>query len=254
LIAGALWKDGTALLAVGLASIATTTISYAARWEPRIVNRATRGLQLSGDQIIRSREGAFLLIKCTEGVARELYSGVDECKYVVEDSGYGAGGKYRRYSRYRALMTVSAAFLMPSVILLGNCSFNMQALVGAAYLFLNIAYWMIGLLPLRSSWDLRRYVVQDVTPEDAMHSHTDRTTCLETTRTPEDIPSFTRTLWYVIRETRATEWIERSGSAPRTPEWRKWAAEALEAARQFNRRWPATSRKDDIMGEFARGL
>jgi hypothetical protein len=126
----------------------------------------------------------------------------------------------------------------------------MQALVGAAYLFLNIAYWIIGLLPLSSSWDLSRYQVHDVTPEDAVHAHTYRTTSLEETETAENIPSFTRTLWYVIRETRAIAWIERSGATPPTPVWRKWAAEALEAARQSNRGWPATSRKADIVDEL----
>ncbi|KAH6855575.1 hypothetical protein B0I37DRAFT_424138 [Chaetomium sp. MPI-CAGE-AT-0009] len=246
--AGALWKDGTALLAVGLASITTTTISYAARWEPIMTGRATGSSQPSGDMIIRTREGAFLVVKCTEEVARELYSGVDECRYVVEDSGYGAGdGKYRSFSPYRLLMTLSAAFLMPSVILLGNCSFNMQALVGAAYLFLNIAYWMIGLLPLSSSWDLSRYEVLDVTPEDARHAY-QAVSPQETSI--EDVPSFTRTLWFAIRETKATKWVQRSGSTPTSLAWIKWAAEALEAAKRGDRRWPAVSRKDEIMDEF----
>lgn len=32
-----------------------------------------------GDMLIRTREGAFILIKCAENVARELYSSTDEC-------------------------------------------------------------------------------------------------------------------------------------------------------------------------------
>lgn len=238
-IAGALWRDGTALLAVGLASITTTTISYAARWKPFMTGRATSGAEAlpPGDIIIRTREGAFLLIKCTEQVARELYSGVDECRYVV--TGY----------KYRLLMTLSAAFLMPSVILLGNCGFNMQALVGAAYLFLNIAYWMVGLLPLDRSWDLSRYEARDVTPDDARKADGGDWT-MRFDSSAEDYPSFTRTLWFAIRETRASGWAERSGSIPPTPAWRKWTVEALAEARQGNRSWRAVSRKNEIMVDF----
>ncbi|KAK4123658.1 hypothetical protein N657DRAFT_645241 [Parathielavia appendiculata] len=230
-IAGALWEDGTALLAVGLASITTTTISFAARWKPYINGRPPSAAGPPGDIMIRTKEGAFLLIKCTEAVARELYSGVDECYYFV--SGF----------KYRLLMTLSAAFLMPSVILLGNCSFNMQALVGAAYLSLNIAYWMIGLLPLRASWDLTRYDVRDITPEDARKA--DQVTDPEDLR--EGLPTYTRTLWFAIRETKEIEWAQRSGSYPATPEWDEWATRALDKARKQNRVWEAIKWKNEIM-------
>jgi hypothetical protein len=38
-IAGILWQDGTALLALILSSLTTTTIGYAARWTPLIARR-----------------------------------------------------------------------------------------------------------------------------------------------------------------------------------------------------------------------
>ncbi|KAK0611755.1 hypothetical protein B0T14DRAFT_571619 [Immersiella caudata] len=156
IIAGIIWKDGTAVVAVCLLSLSTSVIGYAAWWSPLLMARPARsGQALPGDVIIRSRESAVLLIKCKEEIARELYAGLEECHYV------STGAKYRIF------MTLGAILMMPSVILLGNCTFRMQLLVGAFYLFLNVAYWVVGMLPLRYSWDLSRYMVQDITPADA---------------------------------------------------------------------------------------
>lgn len=59
--------------------------------------------------------------------------------------------------------------------------------------------------------------------------------------------SFTRTLWYAVRETRLTSWVEKNGAAPNTPQWRMWLDEAEEAAKKGNQSWPAVSRKNAIM-------
>ncbi len=145
--------------------------------------------------------------------------------------------------RYRLFMTIGAVLMMPSVILLGNCSFNMQALVGAAYLALNVAYWLIGLLPLHYSWDLSRYEVLDVTPEDAKHA----SMVTDPDDPREGFPSFTRTLWYAIRETKKAGWVARSGSMPATASWERWLAEAADAAMAHRRQWEAVRRMREIM-------
>ncbi|KAH8755111.1 hypothetical protein F5883DRAFT_607715 [Diaporthe sp. PMI_573] len=192
IVAGAHWKDGTAMLAIILVSFATSTIGYGP----------------PGDLVIRTREGAFLLIKCSEKVARELYTGAEECAYVV--SGH----------RYRILMVLGAILMMPAVILFGNCTFNMQALVGAAYMILNIIYWSLGLLPRRYHWDLSRYEWEDMTPHDA------------------------------ILATRTT----RSGAAPPTPQWKRWLQEAREAPLSGRRTWEAVTTKDRILKESPHNL
>ncbi len=91
---------------------------------------------------------------------------------------------------YWLFITIGAVLIMPSVILLGNCSFNIQALVSAAYLALNVAYWLIGLLPLYYSWDLSCYKVLDVTPEDTKHA----SIVTDPNNLREGFLSFTRTL------------------------------------------------------------
>lgn len=57
IVAAALWKDGTAMLAIILVSFATSTIGYGAWWRPRLIVRARMGIDTSppGDMIIRTR-------------------------------------------------------------------------------------------------------------------------------------------------------------------------------------------------------
>lgn len=223
------YQDGTAILAVSLISLASSVVGWASWWKPLLMKRSHNNKVPKGDVIIRTREGAFLLIKCTEEVARELYSGTEECEYHVSGQAY------------RALMGLGTCLLMVSVILLGNCKWNSQIFIGASYITLNGLYWAMGLLPKKYFWDLSRYDVQDVTPERAKKA--DKVTGIDPR---EDVPSYTRTLWYAIRETGRTAWIERSGAAPATPQWLKWLSEAEQAA-NAGTAWPAVARKDEIM-------
>lgn len=227
-----LWHDGTAIVAIILISLASSVVGYASYWRPLLMSRRTTNKVPKGDVVIRTREGAFVLIKCTEEVARELYSGTEECQYVVST-------KF-----YRAFMGLGMVLLMISVVLLGNCGWESQAFIGASYIFLNGIYWALGLLPHRYFWDLSRYKCVDVTPEDALNA--DKTTS-EDPR--EGTPSFTRTLWYAIRETKHGAWVDRSGALPGTEQWRRWRDEAVKAAKRGDREWKAVGRKNEIMKE-----
>jgi hypothetical protein len=84
-----------------------------------------------------------------------------------------------------------------------------------------------------------------VTPEDAKNA--DEITDVNDQR--EGYPSFTRTLWFAIRETQLTGWVGRSGAAPGTRQWNKWLKEALQNAKNGNRSWDSVARKDAIMKE-----
>ncbi|KAH8159933.1 hypothetical protein CIB48_g8311 [Xylaria polymorpha] len=224
-------QDGTAIIAVTLMATASSVVGWASWWRPILMNRAHNNKVPEGDVIIRTREGAFLLVKCTEEVARELYSGTEECEYHV-------GGQ-----AYRLLMGLGTFLLMVSVILLGNCKWATQIFIGASYITLNGIYWAMGLLPKHLFWDLSRYEYKDITPEEARNA--DQTTNPNDPR--EGVKSFTRTLWYAIRETKRTAWVRRSGAAPGTPQWQMWLNEAEAAAKAGNLNWPAVARKDDIM-------
>jgi hypothetical protein len=228
------WKDGTAIVAVGAISVASSVVGYASWWQPMLMNRSHTNQVPKGDVVIRTREGAFVLIRCTEEVARELYSGTEECIYYVSERSYPA------------YMGVGTVLLMISVVLLGNCNWNSQVFIGASYITLNGLYWAMGLLPREHFWDLSRYQCKDVTPPDARNAHT--TTDPGDQR--EGVKSYTRTLWFAVRETRRTGWVERSGAAPGTRQWREWLAEADRAAKRRDRRWPSVRRKDEIMRNF----
>ena len=88
--------------------------------------------------------------------------------------------------------------------------------------------------------DLSNYKVVDATPMDAFDAHLE---------TPEGPPSFTRTLWYAVRETRRTAWVLRSKATPGTEVWMRWLDEAVNAARNGDRQWPAVAYMNRLMAE-----
>ncbi|KAL2266166.1 hypothetical protein VTJ83DRAFT_5518 [Remersonia thermophila] len=233
MVSAGYWKDGTAIVAIGLISVAGSVVCYASWWRPILMHRRTTNKVPRGDVVIRTREGAFLVVKCTEEVARELYSGTEECRYVAGPLAH------------RALMGLGMVLIMMAVVLMGNCSWESQALIGGSYILLNALYWLMSLLPDRTFWDLSRYTITDVTPQDAARAH--ETTDPDDPR--EGVPSFTRTLWYAVRETKHDAWVERSGAMPGTAQWKKWLAEAMQAAKDNNNEWQAVSRKNAIMKE-----
>ena len=243
IIAAAYWSDGTALIAVSLISLASSVVGWASWWRPLLTKRTHKSKVPDGDVLIRTREGGFLVVKCSEEVARELYAGTEECDYRVGDR------------VYQALMGLGTLLLMISVILLGNCKWLSQIFIGVAYIVLNALYWCMSLLPKRYFWDLSRYRVEDITPLDARGAHEDDPSeagKYAEDKDPERVKSFTRTLWYAVRETGRTSWVEKNGAAPNTPQWREWLEEAEREAnksdleRQKNP-WPAVARKNEIM-------
>lgn len=231
LVAAVIWQDGTAIIAITLISSASTVIGYASSWRPILMQRRHTNEVPRSDVMIRTREGAFVLVRCTEDVARELYSGTEECEYYVGEKAY------------RIFMALGTILLMVSVVLLGNCTWNSQVFIGGSYIVLNGLYWGLGMIPRTYFWDLSRYSWHDATAADGRNA--------EDVTDPDDEreghPSFTRTLWYAIRETRAIGWVERSGAAPGTPQWQQWLQEALQNARDGNREWKAVKRKNEIM-------
>lgn len=231
LVSAIIWKDGNAILAVLLVSLMSSVVGFASFWRPLLMSRRHTNEVPAGDVMIRTREGAFILVRCTEDVARELYSGTEECQYYVNGR------------TYRLLMAVGTVLLMFSVVLLGNCQWNSQVFIGGSYIVLNGLYWGLGMLPQTYFWDLSRYTWNEVTEDDAKHA--DLVTDENDQR--EGHPSFTRTLWYAIRETKRTGWVQISGAAPGTDQWKQWLREAEENARAGVRDWKAVERKNVIM-------
>ncbi|KAL8418733.1 hypothetical protein RB594_002083 [Gaeumannomyces avenae] len=234
------WTDGPAMLAVSMIGLQSSIVGWASWWRPVLMKRTHTNRVPEGDVMIRTREGAFILVRCSEEVGRELFS-TAECDYRIKDSRV-----------YRLLMGLGTVILMVSTVLLGNCSWNMQLFVGTSYIILNALYWALSMLPPSDFWDLGRYDWKWATPDDAADAHGSLLDDdhLSKYDQREGVPSFTRTLWYAIRETGVTGWAERGGAAPTTPPWQQWLAEAEAAVGAGNREWPAVSRKDEILKEY----
>jgi hypothetical protein len=223
-------RDGTAIVALATISCASSIVGYASWWSPVLMKRTFKSKVPAGDVIIRTREGAFLLVKCNEDVARELYTGTEECQYYVGTQ------------QYRILVAIGTFLLMVSVVLLGNCNFAMQAAIGASYIVLNGAFWGSSLIRKGRFWDLSNYDVVDDTPPDAADAH------LEQCDTVEGRPSFTRTMWFAIRETKKIGWVKRGGAAPKTDEWDEWLRLAEQEASNGNRAWNAVETRETVVG------
>jgi hypothetical protein len=184
-------------------------------------------LVIEGDVVIRTRQGAFVIIKCSEEVARELYTGPEECLYMV-------GNQW-----FKVLVGIGTILVMISVVLLGNCNWTMQVVIVVIYTLLNGFYWAVSLLPKQWLWDMSRYNCKDVTPARMKNA---------SEKGPDGKPSFTRSLWYAIQATETTNWVAISKAAPKTDAWEKWIELAQKNIK--NDEWDAVAAKNKLMVDF----
>jgi hypothetical protein len=215
-IALAIWAgvqhDAVALLGLGAMALSTSMACMSAEWRPRLTTRTAAGQVVAGDVVIRTRSGAFVSVKCSEEVARELYAGTETCEYVYN-------GRY-----HQVLLATSTVLLMAAIIFLSNCGWKIQIAVGLAYIILNLAYWAMALLTdPREVWNMEhRYEVE----------------LLE----KKQNENFTQVLWDVIRTTGEIRWAKKTGAAPATKNWNGWLKEAKENA--HNPDWDCVERRD----------
>lgn len=214
-------KDGVAALALVALASASTLIGLACYWRLPLASPPLRDIIVpKGDISIRTHEGAFAIIHCSEDIARELFMGPEYCDYLVSDQSF------------KILAGIALSLVTVSVILLGNSSWTMQAVIAAIYIVLNILYWIVSLLSPRRLWDFSQRYKCDLVK-------------LHRGEIGNSFPSFTRSLWLAIQATGEIEWIRQTGAAPQTPEWEKW----LELARRnsHNPNWDAVAKKNEIM-------
>ncbi|RDW88983.1 hypothetical protein BP6252_01015 [Coleophoma cylindrospora] len=221
-------QDGTAILALCTISLVSSIVGLASWWQPALMTRTAKSQVPRADIVIRTREGSFIVIKTTELVARELYTGTDECDYFIKNRNI-----------YRALVGLGTFLLMVSVVLLGNCNWTMQAAIGSSYIILNGLYWLTSLFEKKYFWNMHSYEYDEKNQEPKYaHAHEE---------TYGD-PSYTRTLWYAIHETKETGWVNRAGAAPLTDGWVKWLKEAQDNVNGPLDAWDAVARKDALVG------
>lgn len=197
-------KDGAAFVAILVLSVTSSLVGLASSWHPRVTKRDQKSDVPPGDIVIRTRNGAFVIVHCSEEVARELYVGAEDCSYVLGTR------------TAQILVGTSTILLMFGVVLVGNCTFEMQLALGASYIILNGLYWVAALLPPRQNWDLRtRYEWTDPITND-FKSYTDAL--------HQAILAASRNGEHVTGEIK-TSWVGTSRAAPDTTTWKKWLAE-----------------------------
>lgn len=197
-----LWGDGMSLVATLLLSFLSTVIGAANKWTLKLPQRKPGSSPTRGDTVIRYPNGSFLVVKCEEDVARELYFAPEEIEYNVKNP-----------TIYRMLSLVGTIMLMLGVVALANAKLQLQVAWAGAYIIINAAHWMAAAVPPKLHWDLSCYEVQEQCIEGGFNN-----------------PTFTDALWKAILVTKSTRWTRTGKAAPQTEMWDQWLQEAEEMA------------------------
>jgi hypothetical protein len=208
------YDDGMALLATIFLSLLSTNTGIANKWRPSPNDPKPDPHSPPGDVVIKYPQGAFIVVKCDERAARYLYFNPSErCIYSVASN-----------TVYRGLSLISTLFLMGGVICLANSRIELQTGFAAAYMMINIFYWIGAALPPAEHWNLKRLRVEEIEIEGGRQ--------LPGSAPSDGTPSYTEALWKAIAITRSKNWIKEAGWAPKTPAWDEWLFEAESAAKQ----------------------
>lgn len=234
-----------AILADVCLSFLSTLVGVVNKWNLNLPKRAGDKNHWTppGDVILRYPKGSFVVIRCSEDVARELFFAPEGIEYDVETPW-----------KYRMIALAGSILLMFGVIFLGNAKTNCQVAFAVSYMILNAAYWIIAALPKRFHWDTSAF---EVIPEafdenqatyeqvyaDMKKKAEDDGKDFCKKDMPKTIPkeryckqfisyhkTFTQALWKVIIATRETEWIRRSDAAPKSEAWDRWLEDARKHA------------------------
>ncbi|PYI02760.1 hypothetical protein BO78DRAFT_213449 [Aspergillus sclerotiicarbonarius CBS 121057] len=217
--------DGPAVISIVLVSLASSFHSAASFWKVAPLKFSPSAAVTPGDFIFATHEGAFIVVKCTGEVLRALYTSEARCDYVI-------GG-----TAYLTLISMGTLLLMMGIVMMSNCSWDMQVILGASYLVLNGLYMLYALTPAVNNrdlhWDLSMFDIK----------------CTTTLLTS----SYTRCLWEAIRATRETQWAFKGQFIPDEEAWREWTEKAGIEARDPNSRWDPEAARDRLMIMRRRG-
>ncbi|KAF2666918.1 hypothetical protein BT63DRAFT_323842 [Microthyrium microscopicum] len=216
-------RDGMALLSIILLSFLSSLVGIANKWKLQLPKRLNKNqFTPPGDVVIRYAKGSFLIVQCTEDVARELFFAPEDIEYLIQEAW-----------EYRLISLVGTITLMFGVIFLGNASVYLQLGIAGSYIIMNVLYWIVAALPSRLHWDVSCFVVEDqvIAPCDselpeARHGR----------KYIDYNKTFTTALWKAIVVTKETEWAVRSSAVPSHPAWTEWLKLAKVKAREAGTR------------------
>ncbi|RMY93596.1 hypothetical protein D0864_05670 [Hortaea werneckii] len=236
-IVSIVFGDGMSMIATILLSLLSTVVGIGNKWNLKLPQPAQGVNHTDGDVVIRYPRGSYLVVRCTEQVARELYFAPEEIEYNVKSPG-----------KFRIISLVGTLMLMLGVIALANARLPLQFAWAGAYIIINIAHWIAAALPASSHWDMSCYTIEE--ESIALHPRHD-----DPKGKPfggPDSPNFTEALWKAIMFTKETAWVRPGKAAPQTKTWDQWLEEAQKHARNVkSRKGPIEDKKfgDDSQRE-----
>lgn len=196
-ISSIVFGDGMSLVATILLSLLSTLTGIANKWKLKLPRRPGNHAP-PGDTVIRYPNGSYLIVRCEEEVARELFFAPEEIEYKIS-----------KPSTYRIISLAGTIILMLGIIALANAKLQLQFAWAGAYIIINAAHWVVAALPQRWHWDLSCYKVSEEGVEGGPYSET-----------------FTDALWKAILLTKDVRWVKNGKAAPQTHVWDLWLADA----------------------------
>lgn len=198
------------ILATILLSLLSSLIGFGNKWDLGLQQRKhKKGKVPRGDVVIRYPKGSFLIVRCEEDVARELYFAPETIKYLLQHG-----------PAYRLLSLVGTMMLMGGVICLANAQIQLQIAWAGSYMLLGSAYWIVAALPGKLHWDTSCYTVTNERLSDSGDEK----------GFPSRNETFTQALWRAIVVARNTDWVLKTNACPDTQAWKDWLREAREKA------------------------
>jgi hypothetical protein len=194
-------RDGMSLVATALLSLLSSLIGYGNKWTLQLPRRKIDGKVPRGDVVIRYPKGSFLIVRCDEEVARELY-----------------------FAPAEILSLIGTMMLMGGVICLANAQIQVQIAWAGAYMILGSGYWIVAALPAKLHWDTSCYTV---TNECLSDSNMDKKGY------PSENDTFTKALWKAIVVSKSISWVSKSDACPDTRTWHDWLNAAWACSRDF---------------------
>lgn len=176
-----------------------------------------------GDVVIRYPKGNFLIVRCHENVARELYFAPEEISYLIEDAWI-----------YRLLSLVGTMMLMGGVICLANARIESQIAWAGSYMLLGSAYWIVAALPQKVHWDTSCYkVTSEALSDYQMHTKGHFFSKMRQIYPYSPSDSFTEALWKAIVASKDERWVRRKDHCPNTKVWDEWLHQARSCSREY---------------------
>jgi hypothetical protein len=204
-------SDGMSIIATILLSLLSSLIGLGNKWKLQLPVRKKKGTVPEGDVVIRYPKGSFLIVRCSEEVARELYFAPESIHYMLTHG-----------TVYRLISLVGTMMLMGGVICLANAQIELQIAWAGSYMLLGSGYWVVAALPNKMHWDCSCY---KVISECLADSKTKKKGC------PSENETFTQALWKAIVVTKNIDWVTKSNACPDTRAWRSWLNKAQEVAK-----------------------